>query len=85
MPLLTSPPLSRLSVLLLSFLERRSSNARSLFNLPASLSQLARRLRVLSVETREDPVVKVADADKLVVDEDVAVVVQAAVDVLPVE
>jgi hypothetical protein len=40
-----------------------------------------RRQRVLPVEVREDPVVKVADADKLVVDEDVAVVVQVVVDV----
>lgn len=40
---------------------------------------------VLPVEAKEDQVVKVADADKLVVDEDVAVVVQAVVDVPPME
>lgn len=82
---LTSPPQARLSVPLLSFPVRRFLNARSLFNLPASPSQLVRRQRVLPVEVREDLVVKVADADKLVVDEDVAVVVQAVVDVLLVE
>lgn len=83
---LTSPPPSRLSVPLLSSPVRRSLNARSLSNLPASPSQLVRRPKVvLPVEAKEDQVVKVADADKLVVDEDVAVVVQAVVDVPPME
>ena len=55
MPLLNSPA-------------RRFSIARSLFSLPASLSQLARRARVLQAEVKVFLEAKVAVVDHLVVD-----------------
>jgi hypothetical protein len=65
----------RLSVPSLSFLARRSLIVRSLFNLLASLSQPARRVKVLLVEEREFLEVKEVAVDHLAVDvvEDVAV------------
>lgn len=78
---LISPPRARLSVPLLSSPARRSSIARSLFSLPASLSQLARR--VLQAEVRVFPEARVkADvvdhqavdvAEDVVVEDEVAV------------
>jgi hypothetical protein len=75
----------RQSVPLLNSRARRFLTARSLFNSPASQSQLGRRLRELLVEVRVLPAVKADVVDNLAVDEveDVAVVDEE--DVLLVE
>jgi hypothetical protein len=64
----TFQPQARLSVLLLSSQARRSWTARSLFNLPASLSQPARRVKELPVEVREFLEARVVVVDQLAVD-----------------
>ena len=76
MPSLIFPPQAKLNVPSLNFPAKRSLSARSLFSLPASLSQLARR--VLQAEVRLGPEARVkADAvDHLVVDVAEAVVVE---------
>jgi hypothetical protein len=58
----------RLSVPLLNYPERRSLIAKSLFSLPASPSQLARRVRVPQAEVRVFLEVKVVVVDHLAVD-----------------
>jgi hypothetical protein len=68
MPSSISPPRARLSVPLLNSPARRSLIARSLFSLPASPSQLARRVRVLQAEVRVLLEAKVAVVDHLAVD-----------------
>jgi len=57
-----------LNVPLPNFQARRSSIARSLFNLHVNPSQLARRVRVLQAEVRVLLEAKVAVVDHLVVD-----------------
>lgn len=81
MPSSISLPRVRLSVPLLNSPGRRSLIARSLFSLPASLSQLARRVRVLQAEVRVFLEAKVAVVDHQAVDvaEDAAVEVEVAV------
>ena len=74
-------PQLRPSVLSLSFLERRSWIARSLFNLLASQRQTT-RLRLLQAEERVNLAVRVDAADNLVVDADVPVDVEDAVTML---
>ena len=74
----------RLSVPSLSSPERRSLSARSLFNLPASLSQTPRRVRVLPAVVRGLREVRAA-VDNLVVDVAEAVDEEAAVDVTVVQ
>lgn len=81
MPLSTFQHQLRLSGPLLSSLERRSLSARSLSNLPASLSQLARRA-LPPVEVRElqvEKVVRVLAVDHRVADVAEDVDVEAAV------
>jgi len=53
---------------LLNFPERRSLIARSLFSLPASLSQLVRRVRVPQAEVRVFLEAKAVVVDHLAVD-----------------
>lgn len=80
MPSSTSPPQLRLSVLFLSSLARKSSTARFLSNLLASLKPMPRRLKVLLAEVRELQEVKVDVVVLLDVAEAVdAVVVAVAV------
>jgi hypothetical protein len=66
-----SPPHRMLNVPLPNFQARRSSIARSLFNLHVNLSQLARRVRAHTVEVKVLLEAKVVAVDHL--DEDVAV------------
>jgi hypothetical protein len=80
-PSLTSPHQVRLSVPLLNSPERKSLIARSLFSLPASLSQLARRVKVPQAEVRVFLEAKAVVVDHLAVDvaEDAVVEDEAAV------
>jgi hypothetical protein len=81
MPSSISPPRARQSVPLLNSPAKRFLIARSLFSLPASLSQLARRVRVLQAEVRVLLEVKAVVVDHRAVDvaEDVAVEDEVAV------
>jgi len=67
-PLLTSPHQVRLSVPLLNSPERKSLIARSLFSLLASLSQLARRVKVPQAEVKVFLEAKAVVVDHLAVD-----------------
>jgi hypothetical protein len=78
MPLSTFLHQARPNAPLLSFLERRSLSARFPSSLPASLSQLARRPRVLPAEARVSLVARAVAAELQVVAVDVAVDVEAA-------
>jgi hypothetical protein len=81
MPSLIFPPQAKLNVPSLNFPAKRSLSARSLFSLPASLSQLARRVRVLQAEVRVFLEAKAVVVDHQAVDvaEDVVVEDEAAV------
>ena len=81
MPSLTSLHPARLNVPSLSSPERKSSTARSPSNLPASLSQPARRPKVLPAEVRALLEARAVVVDHLAVDvvADVAVEDEVAV------
>ena len=71
-------------MLLLSSLVKRSLSVRSLSSLLASLSQTPRRVRVLQVEEKVVPEVKVVAVDHLDVDVAEDAVVEDVVHVVPV-